>query len=96
MVEFLRLILCRRNYSNGSQVQINLFGVSLVQPCGVTDGPAAEFELFDDVGDLLEPVRVLVVLPLAAADHQERGPLEQQHLVGVCGNTHVHTAGERN
>lgn len=41
---------------------------------------AGQLELFDDVGDLLEAVRVAVRAPLAVRHHQERGALEQQDL----------------
>ena len=43
---------------------------------------AAELELLDDVGDLLESVRVPVGVPLGVGDHEERRLLEQQHLDG--------------
>ena len=42
-----------------------------------------EFELFDDVGDLLEAVDVFVGFALTVRDDQEGGTLEQQHLVGA-------------
>lgn len=47
---------------------------------------AGELELLDDVGDLLEAVRVAVLPPLAVGHHQERRALEQQHL-----HTYSHT-----
>jgi len=37
---------------------------------------AAQLELLDDVGHLLEAVRVAVLLALAMGDHQEGGLLE--------------------
>ncbi|CAM9184578.1 unnamed protein product, partial [Heterosigma akashiwo] len=42
---------------------------------------AAELELLDDVGDLLEAVRVVVLLGGGVADDQEGGRLEEHHLV---------------
>ena len=42
---------------------------------------AAELELLDDVGDLLEPVDVPVLVPLGVGDDEEGGALEEEHLV---------------
>ena len=44
---------------------------------------AAQLELLDDVADLLEAVNVAVRFALAVGYDQKRGPLKQQHLVGL-------------
>lgn len=48
-----------------------------------SDLPAAQFELFDDVGDLLEAVGIPMRPPFRVRDDQEGGPLKEEHLVGV-------------
>ena len=47
------------------------------------NAPAAQFKLFDDVGDLFETVRVPVRTPFCVRNDQERGPFKQQDLVGI-------------
>ena len=46
---------------------------------------ARQLELLDDVGDLLEPMLIFVLLCIVVRDHEEGGPLEEDYLVSVEG-----------
>ena len=50
----------------------------------------AEFELLDDVADLLESVRVVVALCIVVRDDQESGSLEQYDFVRVDSLAELH------
>jgi len=43
--------------------------------------PAAQFELLDDVGDLLKTVGITMGRPSGVRDHQEGGPLKKDDLI---------------
>ena len=49
----------------------------------MTDLPATQLELFDNVADLLEAVDVSVLPSNGMSDDEKRCSLEEQHLIGV-------------
>lgn len=50
---------------------------------------AAQFELLDDVADLLEAVGVTMVCVRGVRDHEERRALKQHDLVGVADRAEI-------
>lgn len=51
------------------------------------DKPAAQLELLDDVGDLLKPMYVSMLLDCCMRNNQERGPFEQNNFISFADGT---------
>lgn len=62
----------------GKSIVAHLHGLELGAQLG-----AAQLELFYNVGDFLEAMRVAILFTLAVGDDQKRCLLEEQHLVGL-------------
>ena len=45
--------------------------------------PAAEFKLFDDIGDFFKTVRITMGSSFRVRDDQKSGALKEQHFIGV-------------